>query len=116
MRLRTKRIYDEPAKADGRRVLVDRLWPRGLSKEKARIDFWAKGIAPSDALRRWYDHDPQKWAEFRRRYFAELGANAEGLAELHQHLGEGVTTLLFSSHEPRLNNATALKEFLEADT
>lgn len=99
---------------DGRRILVDRLWPRGLSKAAARIDHWAKAVAPSTALRRWYGHDPAKWKEFRRRYFAELDANPAGLAELRRHLGKGRVTLLFSSKEERLNNATALREYLEA--
>ena len=115
MTLKTKRIYEEPTKSDGRRILVDRLWPRGMSKEVARIDFWARRAAPSDALRRWYKHEPQKWAEFRRRYFAELESNPEALSELRQNVGTKVTTLLFSSRETRLNNATALKEFLETD-
>lgn len=114
MRVRTKRIYDRSAAVDGRRILVDRLWPRGLSKAAARIDHWAKAVAPSTALRRWYGHDPAKWKEFRRRYFAELDANPAGLAELRRHLGKGRVTLLFSSKEERLNNATALREYLEA--
>lgn len=114
MRLRAKRVYDAPAGADGRRILVDRLWPRGLSKSKAKIDFWAKSVAPSTALRKWYGHDPDKWKEFRRRYFAELDHNPEGVAELKAHLGKGTVTLLFSSKETRLNNAGALREYLEA--
>lgn len=113
MRIRTRRIYDPPARGDGRRILIDRLWPRGLSKEDARLDFWAKQVAPSSALRRWYGHDPKKWETFRRRYFAELDANPEGLAALRAALGRGTNTLLFGSREERLNNATALKEYLE---
>jgi uncharacterized protein YeaO (DUF488 family) len=112
--LRTKRIYEAAAAADGRRVLVDRLWPRGLSKEKARVDVWARSIAPSNELRRWYGHDPAKWEEFRRRYFAELDAAPEGVAELREALGSGTATLLFSSKEEVLNNAAALAEYLEA--
>lgn len=113
MPIRTKRIYEPPAREDGRRILVDRLWPRGLSKTAARIDYWAKAIAPSTRLRRWYGHDPAKWKEFRRRYFAELDANPQGLAELRRHLGRGTVTLLFSSREERLNNAMALREYLK---
>jgi uncharacterized protein YeaO (DUF488 family) len=113
MPIRTKRIYEPPARADGRRILVDRLWPRGLSKTAARIDYWAKAIAPSTRLRQWYGHDPAKWKEFRRRYFAELDANPRGLAELRRHLGTGTVTLLFSSREERLNNAMALREYLK---
>ena len=110
--LTCKRIYDPPAPADGRRVLVDRLWPRGLSKPAARVDFWAREIAPSTALRQWYGHDPAKWDEFRRRYFKELDAQPAAVAELRAQLGTGRATLLFSSKEPRLNNATALVEYL----
>ena len=114
MRIRTKRVYEPPDPADGRRILIDRLWPRGLSKTRARIDHWAKAVAPSPQLRRWYGHAPAKWKEFRRRYFAELDANPEGLADLHRHLGRGTVSLVYSSKEERLNNATALKEYLEA--
>ena len=113
MRFRTKRIYDRSDSADGQRVLVDRLWPRGVSKTAARIDYWAKAVAPSTELRRWYGHDPVKWKEFRRRYFAELAANPAGLADLRQHLGKGTVTLLYGSREERLNDATALREYLE---
>lgn len=112
MRIQTKRVYDKPAPSDGRRILIDRLWPRGLSKAAAKVHFWAKAIAPSTALRRWYQHDPAKWDEFRRRYFAELDANPEGLAELRAHLGQGPVTILYGSQETRLNNATALCEYL----
>ena len=114
MNLRTKRIYDEPVGSDGRRILIDRLWPRGLSKEAAQIDFWAKAVAPSNELRQWYQHDSSKWAEFRERYFAELDSNPEGVAELRSRLGSGAATLLFSSKEERLNNASALREYLES--
>ena len=102
-------------RSDGRRILIDRLWPRGVSKSDASIDAWAKDVAPSNELRRWYQHDPQKWPEFRRRYFAELDSNAARIAELRESLGEGTATLVFSSKETKLNNATALKEFLEAN-
>lgn len=112
MRIRTKRVYEPPAKADGRRVLIDRLWPRGLSKEAAKVDFWAKAIAPSHELRRWYGHDPKKWDAFRRRYFAELDANPEGMAALRAALGRGTNTLLFGSKEAERNNAAALAEYL----
>ena len=114
MRIRTKRVYDPPDPSDGRRILIDRLWPRGLAKAVAKIDFWAKTIAPSHELRRWYRHEPTKWLEFRRRYFAELDANPEGLAELRSHLGRGRVTVLFGSTETRLNNAAALCEYLTA--
>ena len=111
-RIQTKRIYEPPEPSDGRRILIDRLWPRGLSKDAARLDFWAKAAAPSHELRRWYRHDPSKWDAFRRRYFAELEANPGALADLRAHLGSGTATLLFSSKEERLNNAAALREYL----
>ena len=113
MKVRTKRVYDAPTRFDGRRILIDRLWPRGLSKARAAIDFWAQVVAPSHALRRWYQHEPKKWPEFRRRYFAELDANPAGVAELRAHLGRGTVTLLFGSKETRLNNAAALRAYLE---
>ena len=112
MRFMVKRVYDEPAAADGRRILVDRLWPRGLSKAAARLDYWARDVAPSNALRRWYQHDAKKWAEFRRRYFAELDKAPGAVAELKSRAGRGPATLLFGSKEERLNNAAALKEYL----
>jgi len=116
MRIHTKRIYEKPEPSDGHRILIDRLWPRGLSKEKAHVDFWAKSIAPSDELRRWYQHDPEKWDEFRARYFAELDTNADGLAELRSHLEGDVVTILFGSKEEHLNNAAALLEYLKSSS
>lgn len=114
MTTRTKSIRETPAKSDGRRILVDRLWPRGMPKEKVAIDFWARDIAPSNELRKWYSHDPARWDEFRRRYFAELDDNEPGVAELRAELGKGKATLLFGSREARLNNATALIEYLKS--
>ena len=111
--IRAKRAYAAPAASDGRRILVDRLWPRGLTKEQARIDYWARAISPSDALRKWYAHDTANWDEFKRRYFAELDANAEGVAVLREHLAVAVT-FVFGSREQKLNNATALIEYLYA--
>ncbi|MEM7411198.1 MAG: DUF488 family protein [Myxococcota bacterium] len=112
MRLRTRRIYEPARKSDGRRILIDRLWPRGLSRERAQIDDWARDIAVSDALRRWYDHRPERWPEFRRRYFAELDANAEAVEALRDSLAKGTNTLLFGSRESERNNATALRDYL----
>lgn len=110
--LRVKRVYDTPEASDGRRILVDRLWPRGLSREKAAVDVWLKEVAPSNELRKWYEHDPEKWEEFRRRYFAELDANETAVAELRREVGKGSATLLFGSKEAELNNAVALREYL----
>jgi uncharacterized protein YeaO (DUF488 family) len=113
VRIQTKRVYDKPDRTDGRRILIDRLWPRGLSKAAARIDFWARSLAPSTKLRRWYGHEPKKWQEFRRRYFAELDANPAGIAELRSQLGNGANTILYGTKERRLNNASALSQYLE---
>jgi uncharacterized protein YeaO (DUF488 family) len=113
MRLQIKRVYEPPADSDGMRILVDRLWPRGLSKEKAKIDFWAKDVAPSNELRRWYQHEQEKWPEFQRRYFTELQNNPEAVEELIGKIGKGNATLLFSSKEASLNNAAVLKEYLD---
>jgi uncharacterized protein YeaO (DUF488 family) len=110
--IHTKRIYDAAPAADGRRILIDRLWPRGIRKEDARIDFWARDVAPSTALRRWYGHDPAKWDEFRRRYAAELDANPAGVAALRAAMGRGRVTFVFASKETRLNNAAALAEYV----
>lgn len=112
-RLRVKRIYAPPAAADGKRILVDRLWPRGLTKEAARIDHWAKEIAPSNELRQWYAHDPAKWGQFQRRYRAELEALPAQVAALRAAIGKGTATLLYQSKEEALNNAVALQAYLE---
>jgi len=114
MKIRIKRVYEKPAKEDGQRILVDRLWPRGLTKEKAKIDFWPKSLAPSTELRLWYGHDPGKWDEFKSRYYKELQADAETLRELSARLRRGPATFLYGSKEERLNNAVALREYLEA--
>jgi uncharacterized protein YeaO (DUF488 family) len=113
MNLHFKRVYAAPAPDDGLRILVDRLWPRGLSKAQARIDWWAKDIAPSHDLRRWYNHDPEKWEVFRRRYFAELDALPEAVADCRARLEAApVATLLTASREERLNHAVALRDYL----
>ncbi len=116
MVIKTRRVYETPADTDGQRILVDRLWPRGLSKEKAKIDFWAKEISPSTALRRWYGHDPGKWPEFKSRYFAELEGNPELVSELLAYVRKGTATFVYSSKEQKLNNAVALKEYIESHT
>jgi uncharacterized protein YeaO (DUF488 family) len=112
-RLLVKRAYEAPAASDGFRVLVDRLWPRGLTKEKARVDLWLKEIAPSNELRKWYGHDPAKWAEFRRRYYKEIADKTQALQELRKQMAKGKVTLVYSSKETKINNAVALAEFLE---
>ncbi len=112
-RIMTKRVYDTPEKTDGFRVLVDRLWPRGIAKARAGIDLWLKEVAPSTELRKWYGHDPGKWAEFKKRYFRELDKNLPVIARLQERIrrGGGIT-LLYASRENILNNAAALKEYL----
>lgn len=108
-----KRVYEEPAPGDGKRILVDRLWPRGLTKEKAKIDYWAKDISPSNELRKWYGHDPARWDEFRKRYSAELDRNAKGVEALIEALGKGPVSFVYGSTERTINNAEALKRYLE---
>jgi uncharacterized protein YeaO (DUF488 family) len=113
--IRLKRVYDPHAPEDGIRVLVDRLWPRGLKREAAAIDLWLKAAAPSDALRRWFGHDPNRWAEFRERYHAELRANPEAIAPLRDLVARGKTvTLLFAAKDAEHNNAVALKDVIAA--
>jgi uncharacterized protein YeaO (DUF488 family) len=114
MALRIKRVYDKVETADGVRVLVDRLWPRGVSKEKAGIDRWLKEISPSKELRTWYGHDPERWEEFKARYFRELEQQGEVIGELVEQARAGTVTLLYSSTEKRINNAVALKEYLKS--
>jgi uncharacterized protein YeaO (DUF488 family) len=113
MPIAIKRVYDPPAAGDGLRVLVDRLWPRGLSKAKARLGEWVKDVAPSDGLRKWFGHDPAKWAEFRKRYRAELKENPETLAGLSTHARDRrQITLLYAAKDDRHNNAVVLAEHL----
>lgn len=107
-----KRVYEEPQDSDGKRILVDRLWPRGLTKEKARIDLWLKDVAPSNELRKWFGHDPEKWVEFQKRYAAELTAHPEGLAALKADLKKGPVTLLYGAHDEEHNQAVALAKML----
>jgi len=109
-----KRIYLPAQTADGYRVLVDRLWPRGVSRQKARLDLWLKEIAPSDALRKWFGHEPERWPEFKRRYRKELRAKPDLVRQLRQVQKEhGKVTLLFSAHDEERNNAVALLNFLQ---
>jgi uncharacterized protein YeaO (DUF488 family) len=111
--IRLKRAYEPPSEEDGLRILVERLWPRGLSKEKAAIDLWLKEIAPSPELRKWYGHDLAKWQEFRRRYLAEIGSNGEVLSDLKRRLNEGPVTFVYAAKDESHNSALVLKEFLE---
>ena len=112
MPVRLKRVYEEPAKADGQRFLVDRVWPRGLSKEKAAVDRWLKEVAPSKELRQWFGHDPERWEGFRARYFEELDARPDVVDELVQTAGKGTVTLVFAARDTDYNNAVALRDYL----
>jgi uncharacterized protein YeaO (DUF488 family) len=105
-----KRIYEDPSGDDGFRILVDRLWPRGLKKENVAIDLWLKDIAPSEELRKWFSHDPQKWNEFKKRYFAELDAKPDIVGRI-KDAGDNVT-LLFGAKDKEHNNAVALRDYI----
>jgi len=111
--LKVKRVYEEPATEDGFRILIDRLWPRGLTKERAKVDLWLKDIAPSDALRKWFQHDPEQWLEFKRRYFSELKDKKESLDLIGSKAKKGTVTLLFGAKEEKFNNAIVLKEYFQ---
>ncbi len=111
--IRLKRVYEKPAKEDGLRILVERLWPRGFTKQKAKVDLWLKDIAPSTELRKWFGHDPAKWEQFRKRYEAELKRKTDSLKLLRQKAKEGTITLVFAARDEKHNNAVVLKRFLE---
>ncbi len=111
--IRVKRVYEQPEAGDGKRFLVERLWPRGMKKENLRMYAWLKDVAPSDELRHWFGHDPDKWEEFRRRYFTELEENCDSWKPLLEAARRGAVTLLYSAHDQEHNNAVALKAFLE---
>lgn len=108
-----KRVYEPAHAADGKRFLVERLWPRGVKKSVLKVEGWLREVAPSTELRKWFSHDPAKWNEFRRRYFAELDAQPEVLQPLLEAAWQGKVTLVYSSHDQQHNNAVALKEHLE---
>jgi uncharacterized protein YeaO (DUF488 family) len=110
--IRIRRVYDPPERGDGARVLVDRLWPRGLSKDKAGLAAWLKDIAPSAELRAWFGHDPERFAEFSRRYRAELAGNEAAVDELRSLIAKGPVTLLYGAHDEAHNNAVVLADWL----
>lgn len=110
--IRLKHASEAPARADGKRILVDRLWPRGRSKEFLKLDTWVRDVAPSTQLRQWFGHDPDKWAEFRKRYFAELKSNP-ALATLRELTAKGTVTFVFGAAQREFNNAVALREYLQ---
>ena len=108
-----KRVYEAEASDDGVRYLIERLWPRGVKKESLHLDAWLKDAAPSTELRKWFSHDPAKWAEFRRRYFAELDRDPEAWSPIRDAARKGTVTLLYSSHDEEHNNAVALRDYVE---
>ena len=113
MNIKIKRVYEQPVKDDGVRVLVDRLWPRGLTKEKAAVDLWLKEIAPSTELRKWFGHDPKKWGSFRRRYETEIRHNDDLIKLVKQKSKKGTVTLVYGARDEKHNEALVLKQFLE---
>jgi uncharacterized protein YeaO (DUF488 family) len=110
--VRLKRAYDPLDRNDGRRILVDRLWPRGVTKDHAGVDEWLKELAPSTELRKWFGHDPERWGEFRRRYAKEIHGHAELLARLRELAREGPITLVYSAHDEVHNDAVVLRDVL----
>ena len=112
MAIRVKRVYEDPGEDDGARVLVDRLWPRGVAREDADLDRWMRSIAPSDDLREWFGHDPDRWPEFRRRYREELAACDDSVEDLLDLAASGDLTLVYAARDREHNNAVVLREFL----
>ncbi|HUK99890.1 MAG TPA: DUF488 family protein [Nitrospirota bacterium] len=112
--IKIKRVYDQSSKYDGKRILIDRLWPRGLKKEDARIDEWIKELAPSNELRKWFNHDPNKWEQFKKRFFKELLGKRNMIEWITSAARQDTITLLFGSKEERFNNAVALKEYIDS--
>ncbi|MGH7997601.1 MAG: DUF488 domain-containing protein [Opitutaceae bacterium] len=111
--IRLKRAYEEPSREDGARILVERLWPRGLTKARAKLDLWLKEVAPSPELRQWFGHEPAKWERFEERYWKELQAAEEAVDLLRRRAAEGTVTLVYAAHDEQHNGALALKRFLE---
>jgi uncharacterized protein YeaO (DUF488 family) len=111
MKIQIKRVYEKPDPKDGFRILVDRLWPRGLTKEKAAVDLWLKDVAPSTELRKWFGHDPEKWKEFQKKYLKELKENKEAVDTLKEHLKKGTVTLLYAAKDEAHNEAEVLKDY-----
>ena len=120
LQIRLKRVYESPAEDDGYRVLVERLWPRGIAKAEARLDLWARDLAPSHELRKWFEHDPERWPEFRARYHQELDDSNDdphvhdAVETVIERARSGIVTFVFASREERFNNAVALREWLIA--
>ncbi|HET8552509.1 MAG TPA: DUF488 domain-containing protein [Gammaproteobacteria bacterium] len=116
MSIRIKRIYDAPSRGDGRRVLVDRVWPRGIKKDEAKLDDWLKDVAPSTPLRKWFGHDPDKWPEFQTRYRKELDTRSEAVGQLAGYARKGTLTLLYGARDVQHNQAVVLRDYLQKKT
>ena len=114
MDIKIKRVYEDPEESDGYRILIDRIWPRGLSKEKARVDLWLKDAAPSAELRKWFGHDPGKWEVFKKRYFEELDNKRESVEQIIKESKKHRVTILFGAKNEENNNAVALGEYLQS--
>ena len=112
MKINVKRVYEKPSKSDGIRILVDRLWPRGMTKEKAAVDLWLKNIAPTTELRKWFDHDPEKWNEFQKKYHRELKKNKEQVSLLNEQMKKGMVTLVYGAKDEEHNEALVIMEWL----
>lgn len=113
MKTKIKRVYEKPAKEDGFRILADRLWPRGLTKEKASVDLWLKEIAPSTELRKWFGHDPEKWNDFKKKYVAELKKNKEPVSILKEKIKAGTVTILYGAKDQEHNEALVILDYLD---
>ena len=114
-KIRLKRVYEDPDPDDGARILVERLWPRGVSKERAAVDLWLKDVAPTAELRKWFNHDPARWTEFKKRYESELSHNTAVVDELRRKCHDGAVTFIYAAHDEQHNAALALKDWLEHD-
>jgi uncharacterized protein YeaO (DUF488 family) len=115
MAVEFKRVYEEPSTSDGTRILVDRLWPRGLTKEKAKIDVWLKDIAPTTELRKWFNHEPNKWPEFQKRYWTEISNNTDILSTLKRYLANGKVTIVYGAKDEEHNDAVVIKQYLNKE-
>ena len=111
--IKLKRVYEEPSSMDGVRVLVERLWPRGLTKKRAAIDLWLKEVAPSPELRKWFGHDPARWEQFQKRYRRELRERTDAIRQLRQKVKKGTVTLVYAARDEEHNGAAALKKHLQ---
>ncbi|MFZ0468012.1 MAG: DUF488 domain-containing protein [Thiogranum sp.] len=113
MKIQIKRAYEPPSPGDGSRVLVDRVWPRGITRESLQVDAWLKDLAPSTALRKWFAHEPEKWKAFKQRYFKELDEHPEEIRKLVQRAAAGRLTLVYAARNEKFNNAAAMKKYIE---